>query len=478
MNSDSLRGGDRSLAFFIAYTALDAAVAERLYDLLATNSTVFLDRRSLRLGDDWDMELAAAQRRAHTTVVLVSDQTEEGFYQREEIATAIEMARRGSHRVVPLWLSGGSRPLNAPYGLRIKQGLEVHGPDGLAEAARRLLEDSIDNRLAESRPPSPASDPGDAPTSVDHILLRIPEDALTRLEVVAFSPDGRYVATAASWRDSAAPARIFEFPSGREILSLTHPIDVNRPRTIWDVAFSRDGRHVVTAGRGGVYVWELPSGLPTRRIGKPRAEFTHVSFGPGGLSLVTADGGKFVSVWNAADGRLIRQLKHGLFGTVNDIAESDDCRYLATAGGMDDSARVWELPSGRLIRTVKHESVRCVALSPDGRYLATASTRWAKSNGRAVGGIVRSWDLTRSTESVDLPEVGYVANLAFSPDGTLLASASTSSDTVRLWHMPEGREIRSLKHEKLVNAVAFGPDGRHLATAGVGGAQVWALAGM
>ena len=80
--------------FFIAYAAPDAAVAERLYCLLAMESTVFLDRRSLRLGDDWDRELVAAQRRAEITVVLVSDHTEEGFYQREEIATAIDIAQQ------------------------------------------------------------------------------------------------------------------------------------------------------------------------------------------------------------------------------------------------------------------------------------------------------------------------------------------------------------------------------------------------
>src|SRR5690242_17043326 len=131
-------GGDETLTFFIAYAAPDAAIAEQLYDLLAGESTVFLDSRTLRLGDDWDRELAAAQRRAEITLVLVSDHTEEGFYQREEIATAIDMARHGAHRVIPLWL-GANRGQNIPYGLRIKQGLDLREPRDLAEVARRLL---------------------------------------------------------------------------------------------------------------------------------------------------------------------------------------------------------------------------------------------------------------------------------------------------------------------------------------------------
>ena len=41
---------------------------------------------------------------AAITLVLVSAHTGDGFYQREEIATAIEMAREGAHRVIPIWL--------------------------------------------------------------------------------------------------------------------------------------------------------------------------------------------------------------------------------------------------------------------------------------------------------------------------------------------------------------------------------------
>jgi tetratricopeptide (TPR) repeat protein len=140
MSARASRSGDAPLNFFITYAAPDAAAAELLYSLLAVDSTVFLDRRSLRPGDDWDRELAAAQRRAEITVVLVSDHSDEGFYERVEIATAIDMARQGSHRVVPLWLSGTGPPDAPPYGLRVKQGLAVPDPRDLTEVARKLLE--------------------------------------------------------------------------------------------------------------------------------------------------------------------------------------------------------------------------------------------------------------------------------------------------------------------------------------------------
>jgi tetratricopeptide (TPR) repeat protein len=140
MSARAPRNGDAPLTFFIAYAAPDAAVADRLSAVLTLGATVFLDRRSVRPGDDWDRELAAAQRRAEITVVLVSDHTEKSFYQREEIATAIDMARQGPHRVVPLWLSRTGPPDTLPYGLGIKQGLAVPDPGDLTEVARALLE--------------------------------------------------------------------------------------------------------------------------------------------------------------------------------------------------------------------------------------------------------------------------------------------------------------------------------------------------
>jgi hypothetical protein len=126
-----------SYDFFLAHAGPDAAQAERLYDMLSAKSTVFLDTRSVPLGDVWDHVIAEAQRSSRLTVVLVSASTGAAFYQQEEIATAIGMAREDPtrHRVVPVYL-GVTPP---PYGLLRFQGLVV--PDGIMpqRVAERLL---------------------------------------------------------------------------------------------------------------------------------------------------------------------------------------------------------------------------------------------------------------------------------------------------------------------------------------------------
>ena len=80
---------DSAWDIFIAHAGTDRPAAEALYDLLIPHFSVFLDSRCLRLGEDWDSQLAYAQSRSSVTLVLVSSETESAYYQREEIAAAV-----------------------------------------------------------------------------------------------------------------------------------------------------------------------------------------------------------------------------------------------------------------------------------------------------------------------------------------------------------------------------------------------------
>ncbi len=125
---------------FLAHAGADSETAEELYELLAPHCKVFLDSRSLLLGDDWDRELASAQRSALVTVVLVSPNTGDAYYQREEIAAAISMARKDKdkHRVIPVFLDGEDTK-DVPYGLRLKHGIRLSPDRGTKEVAAELL---------------------------------------------------------------------------------------------------------------------------------------------------------------------------------------------------------------------------------------------------------------------------------------------------------------------------------------------------
>src|ERR1700736_2095849 len=128
----------RQWDFFIAHAGPDASTAEALHDLLSGSAKVFLDSRSLRLGDDWDLELSKAQRQSFITIVLVSSKTDAAYYQRVEIGSAIKLAREQPerYRVVPVALD----EMPDPYVLNLKNGLSLSNAGSLENIAFRLLE--------------------------------------------------------------------------------------------------------------------------------------------------------------------------------------------------------------------------------------------------------------------------------------------------------------------------------------------------
>ena len=131
--------------FFLAHAGADKPAAEELYTLLSTGSnSIFLDSKCLLLGDDWDTKISKAQRESRISVVLISSRTDIAYYQREEIAAAIAMARRDedTHRVVPIYLEGwpDEQSTHIPYGLRLKHGLSLPNVGGMIAVAEKLMQ--------------------------------------------------------------------------------------------------------------------------------------------------------------------------------------------------------------------------------------------------------------------------------------------------------------------------------------------------
>lgn len=128
--------------FFLSHAGADLEAARRLKRALDPPHRVFLDADNIRLGDDFDAALSEALRSSLITVVLVSPSTDAAFYQREEVAVAIQMVRDDPHtrRVVPVYLNQSKVPAHVQFGLKLKHGLCVPDPADLTEAQRRLRE--------------------------------------------------------------------------------------------------------------------------------------------------------------------------------------------------------------------------------------------------------------------------------------------------------------------------------------------------
>jgi WD40 repeat protein len=192
------------------------------------------------------------------------------------------------------------------------------------------------------------------------------------------------------------------------------------------VAFSRDGKLLLTAGGGEARVWDAATYEPRTPPLNHRRALSSAALSASGKCAVTSAGGEAV-VWDARGTRL-HTLDHP--GMVHDVDISSDEATLATACS-DGSARLWDAATGRLLAELKHEgSVATVSFGPDGRRLLTsASDKAGKSAsprrdtppeaGRPAPRQVYVWDVGRKREVARLLR-GYddcVDRPAFSPDG-------------------------------------------------------------
>ncbi len=154
-------------------------------------------------------------------------------------------------------------------------------------------------------------------------------------------------------------------------------------------------------------------------------------------------------------------------GPARCVAFSPDSTLLAAGLGSD--VLLADATDGRAVRVLSGhaDSIWGVAFSPDGTQLATAS------GDRTT----RIWDLITGTTRATLEgHAGVVWGVAFSPDGTQLATAS-GDRTTRIWDLATGTVHATLEgHTSAVEGVAFSPDGTQLATAsGDSTVRIWDL---
>ena len=401
---------------------------------------------------------------------------------------------------------------------------------------------------------------------------------------IAFSPDGKYFATAGQRMDYSAS--LWDVETGQQLWCVTHekPIDavafspdstfmaiyyqdgtvgvlrvadgIPGPETIREekwidrnkgtapvnhhedisgrwVQFSSDGKHLAGLKVAGnsLTLWDVNTGEKIKeldgvkasgrnlvfspqghcfRLGctpdpeydtielwdeEKRASFTHsahvdtAEMSPDGMLLATGGRDKTVKLWHVETQQCFQTLS-GHIGRILSLTFSPDGTRLVSGGGdnwemrknadgttssfssgdspVDRTAKVWEVATGENIATLENSGmVRGVAFSPDGKCLATGTTK-----------TVTLW-CTKTWQPIATLDIVSFESLAFSPDGSRLVTGGTwPEQRIQVWDVETRELIVELSgHKSDVESFAFSPDSRLLASGGFDGViYLWDMA--
>ena len=236
-----------------------------------------------------------------------------------------------------------------------------------------------------------------------------------------------------------------------------------------EVVFSRDSRRVVTASdEGAIRVWDIATGRKLRDV-------TVGPDGPAWGPSVSPDGRFVAGAWPESNKVRVFPTRGGkpwVFHAEypDDTAFSPDGRRLAVAAANSGTVHVVDLESRREVLVLDGiEFLRDLAWSPDGRWVAASGNSGASVFDARTGRL----------EYVTPGHTGAVNGVAWSPDSTMLATASEDG-TARVFVVDgsAAREVVRLAAEDMrngVRSVAFSPDGHELMTSdwAVTSVKVW-----
>jgi WD40 repeat protein len=293
----------------------------------------------------------------------------------------------------------------------------------------------------------------------------------------ALSPDGKQIAfAAAGTKSDTFVIKLWSMTSHKVIKTINANTD-----DISSLAFSPNGTQLAAGNISGtVHLWDVTISTPVSlgAFAGHRDPVEHIAFSPDGRTVASASDDGTIALWTTR-GTLLGGLANSSIATTF----SPDGRMLAlsTVSSSGTVIALYSMPAGRLIRQLPVPGIAALSFSPDGQTLAVAPRTpslgpielWDVATGKVTGTLSTGFASTANGQS------SGINSIAFSPDGSMLAVSATESTKIEVWSTANRSLLASFSAIQYTSFppadgggvfdLAFSPNGRLLATAGVDG---------
>jgi WD40 repeat protein len=297
---------------------------------------------------------------------------------------------------------------------------------------------------------------------------------------VAFSPDGKLLASAHFYNVGPGEVMLWDTTTGAKTATLSVA-----DRGVVSVAFSPDGKMLASSvyalddprRSGDIVVWDVPHHREAQRISGNGGQISALDFSPDGKIIAGIGADRAVRFWDVVSGHEIRRID--ATGSGRALAFSPDGKLLVVAG-VGRALTLLDVAASRLRANLEPENERfgvySIAIAPDGRTLAAAGVA-LDINGVAQQGQVRLYNLAaepfarRAVLTFDRDalavgrandRVNMCSDVAFTPDGRVLA---VGMQKIRIWDAATSGEFDAFERGTGGGSdrIAVSPDGRWLA---------------